>query len=96
MIASNTQIDLMADKKNIIIKAFDNATDNYWKTITEIAEETAISLEHVYKIIFSSDEFIESSYCAPDGQHRFSTLKAFREKASFFEKLRGAINNRID
>ncbi|WP_295125316.1 hypothetical protein [uncultured Chitinophaga sp.] len=96
MIATITQTELMADEKNIIIKAFDDATDNYWKTITEIAEETSISLEHVFKIIYSSDEFIESSYCAPDGQHRFSTLTAFRKKASFFEKLRGAINNRID
>jgi hypothetical protein len=96
MNTSITPNTLMTDEKSRIIDAFDNGTGNHWKTLLEIASETTVALEHVIKIVFSSDEFVESSYPAEDGQPRFSTLKAFRKNASFYEKVRGALNFRID
>lgn len=87
---------IMEQEKYIIKETFDKSSDNYWKTLGEIAAETAIKLEDVISIVFSSDDFVQSTYREKNGQPLFTTRKAYRKNATFFDKLLGALKNRID
>lgn len=85
----------MESKKQEILKSFDGSTDNYWKTLGEIAASSRIKLDDVVKIVLSSEEFLEASYRVKDGEPVFTTRKVYSEKASFLEKLISAFSNRI-
>ena len=86
----------MDAKKEKLIKYFDQAGNNYWKTIDEIASQTQIDQHTVMKIITSSGDFVRSSYRMKAGEPLFTTRRMFRNKAPFADKLIGAFKNRID
>ncbi|MFD2887996.1 hypothetical protein [Chitinophaga cymbidii] len=87
---------VMEQEKDIIVRAFDKSSDNYWKTLIEIASETAIKQENVIRIVLSSGDFVQSSYREKDGLPLFTTRKAYKKNASFLDKIIGAFKNRID
>ncbi len=87
---------LMESKKQTIVNFFEGTSNDYWKTLGEIAASTRITLDDVVTIIFSSKEFVKSSYSAENGQPVFTTRKVFEERAPFWTKLLGTLRNRID
>ena len=86
-------LDSIKDK---LIKYFDQAGSNYWKTIDEMSSQTGINPHVAGKIITSSGDFVRSSYRIKDGEPLFTTRRMFRNKAPFVDKLIGAFKNRID
>lgn len=92
----NTMNVLLTKEKEIIIRSFEKSSDGYWKTLGEIATDSAVNLEDVLKIVFNSKEFVQSSYRLKEGQPVFTTRELFNEKTPFLMKLLGAFKGTID
>ncbi|PWV50721.1 hypothetical protein [Chitinophaga sp. S165] len=86
---------LMERKKETILNSFEEASDDYWKTLGEIATSSRIKLDDVVKIVLSSREFLEASYREKDGEPVFTTRNVYRKRASFWQKLLSAVTDRI-
>lgn len=83
-------------KKKIVLDYFDKVQNNYWKTVSEIADITKLEPSIVSKIFTTSGDFVRSSYRMKAGEPLFTSRKNFRNKAPFVDKLIGAFKNRID
>lgn len=86
---------LMERKKQAILNSFEGSSDDYWKTLGEIADSSRIKLDDVVKIVLSSAEFVEASYRVKEGEPVFTTRKVYSERASFWQKLLSAFTDRI-
>lgn len=63
--------------------------NNYWKTMSEIAEDANVELRDVIKLVFNEPEIAMSTYRQKDGEPVFTTRDAFHKHAPFFVKFRG-------
>ena len=66
-----------------------------WRTIAGVAKETGLANELVMQALGeATDRIVRSSVPSSDGQDLYTTREHFRNKASFGERLLGAIKNR--
>lgn len=79
--------EILKQKKEIILHAFEKTPGSYWKTLSEIASFSKVQLEDVIKIVFSQPEFMKSVRSAEDGQPLFTTEKVFIKRAPWYIKL---------
>jgi hypothetical protein len=82
--------------KNAIIRFFEEAGEDYWKTIYEISSATKTDATIVSNILTTSGDFVRSSYRLKAGEPLYTTRDIFRNKAPFMDKMIGAFKNRID
>ena len=87
----------LVNVKKKIIGDFDHVDEsNYWKTLSEISDDTNIEIRDVIRLVFTEPEFAMSTYRRKDGEPVFTTRKAFGKYAPFNVKFWGAMKNTID
>lgn len=74
-------------ERQILINTFDKFTDDYWKTLAEISRASAVNLEDVITIVFTSPDFVRSPYKLRDGQPVYTTRKVYRKRTPFILQL---------
>jgi len=85
---------LIENKKQTILKFFEDSGNDYWKTIREIAAATGIRFDDVLEIIFTSKDFAESNSRRKKGELLYTSRKVYSKKAPFWEKFLAACANR--
>jgi hypothetical protein len=89
-------MEISEEQIQLILKALENPKFK-WRTIDGISSEAGLSPEQVREAISAmSDKIVKSSIPSEDGRALFTSRKQFREKASAFEKIMGAIKNRAE
>jgi hypothetical protein len=79
-----------------VIQFFEQQSQDYWKTIDEIARATKIDVATVAEIVTTSGDFVRSSYRVKLGEPLYTSRAIFRDKAPLVDKVIGAFKNRID
>lgn len=78
-----------------IIYAFENPKYK-WRTLQGVAKEAGVSPATILKTVYKyNNKFIKSSVLSAQGEELFTTRKHFKKNASTFERLLGALKNRI-
>ena len=80
----------------LVLKALNNPKYK-WRTVPGIAEETSLDPETVTRALEKSrDQVVRSSRYTSDGRELYTARVRFREFASPWTKIRGALKNRVD
>jgi transcription initiation factor IIE alpha subunit len=86
------------DNVKRVIDELENAVYKY-RTVQGIASATGLEQKTVKRIIdWLGDEGVvmQSSVDDPDGNALYTTRSHFRQKSSFWERLRASLRNRAD
>ena len=68
-----------------------------WRTISGISEETGLAPEAVARVLAKySDEIVRSRKVTKDSRALYTTRERFRDVASPWSVIRGALRNRAD
>jgi len=83
-------------EREIVFEALENP-DFEWRTISGISEETGLATETVSGVLAKhGDQIVRSSKVTKDGRTLYTTRARFRDIASPWSVIRGALRNRAD
>jgi hypothetical protein len=87
--------ELKAEEIGAVILAFQNS--NYlWRTVRGVARDTGLSIGTVLWVIHDYNEtFIEASRLSVSGEKLYTTREHYKKQASVWQKLLGALRNRV-
>lgn len=93
---SSTASDTVSTDTERVFEALNNPRFE-WRTIPGIAQETGLDSETIEKVLSESkNQVVRSSRVTKDGCELFTTRLHFREFASPWTRLIGALKNRVD
>jgi hypothetical protein len=83
-------------ERDLVFEALNNLHYK-WRTIRGISEETGLDRKTVADVLSQhKQELVRSSRFTTDGRSLYTTRSRFREFASFWTRLLGAIKNQVD
>ncbi len=74
-------------ERQILIDTFDGFTDDYLKTLAEISKASAVDLEDMIEIVFTSPDFVRVPGKLKNGQPVYTTRKVYRKRTPFLLQL---------
>jgi hypothetical protein len=84
------------DETELVLKALSNPKYQ-WRTVAGIAKETGLDPDIVTDVLGRlKDRMVRSTRSTKDGQEVFATRERFRQFASPWTKILGALKNRAD
>ena len=87
-------VEVTADVVSTVLNALARP-EFRWRTVAGVAKETGLPEDQVMQVINAEvDEIVRSSVPSTDGQPLYATREHCRKKASFSERILGAIGNR--